>query len=104
MDSGGAERVVSIILSKLNQKYNITLVLIDNFIFYDIPKNIKIMYLNKSTATKNGLIKFFLLFFRSKTESFVASALKVGIFLPVGRTLVRSTGFQAQQKVIRESD
>jgi len=46
--SGGAERVVSILLNELKEKYNITLVLMNNTIFYDLPSDIKIMYLENS--------------------------------------------------------
>jgi hypothetical protein len=38
LDSGGAERVVSILLWMLKDRYDITLFIIHDIIFYDIPK------------------------------------------------------------------
>ena len=55
--SGGAERVVSILLKELSQKYEIELVLMRDIIFYDIPKNIKITFLENSNPTESGIIK-----------------------------------------------
>ncbi len=56
--AGGAERVVSILLKELSIKYNITLFLMNNTIFYDIPKSIKIIYLEKSNPDESGVKKF----------------------------------------------
>ena len=55
---GGAERVVSILLEKLCKKYDITLFLMNDTIFYNIPKEVKIIFLEKSKSNENGLIKF----------------------------------------------
>lgn len=55
---GGAERVVSILLNELKDKFDITLVLMNNTIIYDISKNQKIVYLEKSDPYESGLIKF----------------------------------------------
>ena len=55
---GGAERVVSILLEKLCKKYDITLFLMNDTIFYNIPKEVKIIFLEKSKPNENGLIKF----------------------------------------------
>lgn len=55
--AGGAERVVSILLHELNDKYHITLFLLNDTIFYDIPKNIKIVYLDNSLETESGIQK-----------------------------------------------
>lgn len=54
---GGAERVVSILLQELQGSYNITLVLMRNKIDYDIPKEIKIHFLEDSDPYENGIIK-----------------------------------------------
>ena len=45
--SGGAERVVSILLNEL-KGYDVTLFLMNDTIFYDVPENIKIIYFEKS--------------------------------------------------------
>jgi len=55
--SGGAERVVSILLNELKDKYNITLVLMNDTIFYDIPKNLQIICLENSNPNESGIKK-----------------------------------------------
>jgi len=54
---GGAERVVSILSHELKEKYNITLVLMRNKVDYDIPKEIKIHFLENSNPNENGIKK-----------------------------------------------
>jgi len=54
---GGAERVVSILLNELKNRYNITLFLMNDTIFYDIPKDIKIIYLENSLPFESGIKK-----------------------------------------------
>ena len=54
---GGAERVVSILLNELNDKFNITLILMNDTINYDLPENIDIVYLEKSKPNENGVLK-----------------------------------------------
>lgn len=55
--SGGAERVVSILLNALKEKYEITLFLMNDIVFYDIPEDIKIVYLEKSNPKESGIKK-----------------------------------------------
>lgn len=55
--SGGAERIMSLLLFKLQEKYDITLFLMNNTIFYNIPKNLKIVYLENSNSRERGLNK-----------------------------------------------
>jgi N-acetylgalactosamine-N,N'-diacetylbacillosaminyl-diphospho-undecaprenol 4-alpha-N-acetylgalactosaminyltransferase len=55
--SGGAERVVSILLYELKDKYNITLFLMNDTIFYEIPKEIKVVYLENSDPRESGIKK-----------------------------------------------
>lgn len=54
---GGAERVVSILLHELKDKYSITLVLMRDKIDYDIPKEIKIHFIENSKPDENGMMK-----------------------------------------------
>ena len=58
LSSGGAERVVSILLQELKEKYNITLVLMNDTIFYDIPNGIEIIYLEKLNPNESGIKNF----------------------------------------------
>jgi N-acetylgalactosamine-N,N'-diacetylbacillosaminyl-diphospho-undecaprenol 4-alpha-N-acetylgalactosaminyltransferase len=57
LGSGGAERVVSILLKEL-KGYEIELILMNDNIFYDVPKNVKIVYLEKSNPFESGIKKF----------------------------------------------
>jgi len=57
LDSGGAERVVSILLTMLNSKYDITLFMMHNIIFYDIPKDTKIVIIGNSKLSDSGITK-----------------------------------------------
>ncbi len=57
LDSGGAERVISILLDMLNSRYDITLYMMHNIIFYDIPKDIKVVVINGSKLEDSGVIK-----------------------------------------------
>ncbi len=54
---GGAERVVSILLQELKSEFDITLVLMNDTISFEIPKETKIIYLENSNPTENGLFK-----------------------------------------------
>lgn len=57
LSSGGAEKVVSILLGELKKEYEITLVLMNDKIFYHIPEDIKIVYLENSNSNESGLQK-----------------------------------------------
>jgi len=57
LDSGGAERVVSVLLNMLYNRYDITLCMMHDIIFYDIPSDIKIKIVGNSKLSDNGLIK-----------------------------------------------
>jgi len=54
---GGAERVVSILLHELLESYDITLILMNDTIVYDIPSDIDIVYLENSNLNENAIIK-----------------------------------------------
>ena len=57
--SGGAERVVSILINELHKEYDVSVVLMNDVIFYTIPKEIKIIYLENSSPTESGIRKLF---------------------------------------------
>jgi N-acetylgalactosamine-N,N'-diacetylbacillosaminyl-diphospho-undecaprenol 4-alpha-N-acetylgalactosaminyltransferase len=57
LSAGGAERIVSTLLYELTKEYNVTLVLMNSTIFYKIPDNIKIVYLENVNLNENGLVK-----------------------------------------------
>ncbi len=75
LGSGGAERVVSILLNELKDIYELELVLMSDIIFYDIPKNIKISYLEKSNPYENPILKLLKLpFLAFKYKKIVANS------------------------------
>lgn len=55
--SGGAERVVSILLDELKDKYDITLFLMNETLFYEMPKEIKVVYIENSDPKESGIKK-----------------------------------------------
>ena len=58
MSGGGAERVVSYLLRSLRDRnIDVHLVLMNETIKYDIPKEVPIHYLEKSRAVENGILK-----------------------------------------------
>lgn len=57
LSGGGAERVVSILLKELKNDFNITLVLMNDTIVYDIPKDIRVVYLENTNQKQNGIVK-----------------------------------------------
>lgn len=56
---GGAERVVSTLVNNLYEEYDITLVLMNDTIVYDIPNNIELLFLEKVNYSENSFIKIF---------------------------------------------
>ncbi len=57
LGSGGAERVASILVNKLHKKYKITLVLMNDTIFYKVPEEVEFIYLEKSLPFESGIKK-----------------------------------------------
>lgn len=69
--SGGAEKVISLLLKKLVKDYNVTLVLLYNDIHFDIPNNVKVIaFRDKSTTKGSHLTKI------KDTISFIFEYLK----------------------------
>lgn len=60
LDTGGAERVVSIVINELKKNNTeVLLVLMDNTIKYDLPENQKIVCLDNNDIKQKALFKFF---------------------------------------------
>lgn len=57
MGGGGAERVVSNLLFELVKKYDVYLILMCDKIYYEIPNEVKIHYIEKSRPFENGIKK-----------------------------------------------
>jgi N-acetylgalactosamine-N,N'-diacetylbacillosaminyl-diphospho-undecaprenol 4-alpha-N-acetylgalactosaminyltransferase len=81
LSGGGAERVVSILTDTLNQYYDITLILMNDTIFYEIPQNIKIIYLEKSNPKESGLLKLFKLPYLAYKYAFICKKNNIQISL-----------------------
>lgn len=77
LGSGGAEKVVSNLLLELQDKYEIVLFLMNNTIFYDIPNNVKVEYLDNSIGEEKSYLKFIKLFSLSKKFAHLSKKHKI---------------------------
>jgi len=57
LSGGGAERVVSILLQELQNEYEITLVLMNDTIVYDVPSGVRLVYLENANTKESGVLK-----------------------------------------------
>ena len=65
LEGGGAERILSTIINELYTSFHITLILMEDKIDYEIPKDIDIMYLGNKNINKSNFSKLFNIFFLS---------------------------------------
>lgn len=79
LSSGGAERVVSILVKELTKKYEITLILMNDTIFYNIPQDINIIYLENSNPNENGIKKLFKLPFLALRYTQICKELNIKV-------------------------
>ena len=100
--SGGAERVVSILLKELSDKYKITLFLMNDTIFYDIPKNVKVTFLEKSHPHENGIIKLLKLPFLAYKYSKIKSEISISFMNRPNYINVLSNFFKKSKTIISE--
>jgi len=56
MAAGGAERVVSVLLPELTKHYRVTLVLMNDTVFYDIPEEVELRFLERSQPEEPGVM------------------------------------------------
>lgn len=69
LGSGGAEKVISLLLKELKNDYNVTLVLFYNFIHFDIPKEVEVVILSDKGSDRPYFLRFldfFRFFFKYK--------------------------------------
>jgi N-acetylgalactosamine-N,N'-diacetylbacillosaminyl-diphospho-undecaprenol 4-alpha-N-acetylgalactosaminyltransferase len=59
LTSGGAEKVISLLLKELVNDYNVTLVLLYNDIHFAIPKSVETVFFHKEAPNRFFLFKFF---------------------------------------------
>ena len=100
--SGGAERVVSILLKELSQKYEIELVLMNDTIFYEVPKNVKITFLENSNPNENGIFKLLKLPFLAYKYSKIKSDISISFMNRPNYINVLSNLFKKSKTIISE--
>ncbi|QDO94310.1 glycosyltransferase [Formosa sediminum] len=72
LGSGGAEKVISLLLKMLRTDYNVTLVLFYNHIHFQIPEDINVVYLSTETPNRPFYAKFAdLVSFKKKYNAFI---------------------------------
>jgi len=59
MAAGGAERVVSVLLPELARRYEVTLFLMNETLFYPVPDEVEIVWLERSRPDEAGWRKLF---------------------------------------------
>ena len=79
MAGGGAERVVSNLLGELCKAYEVHLVLMNDRIYYEIPTQVQIHYIENSAPFENGLIKLFKLPFLGRKYKKLCESLGIDI-------------------------
>ena len=57
LSSGGAEKVLSILINELSTRYNVEVILLEKNDFYELSKNVKKTYLTNLTGNENGIKK-----------------------------------------------
>ena len=100
--SGGAERVVSILLKELSQKYEIELVLMNDTIFYEVPKNVKVTFLENSNPNESGIKKLLKLPFLAYKYSKIKSDISISFMNRPNYINVLSNLFKKSKTVISE--
>ena len=79
MGGGGAERVVSNLLFELVKKYEVYLILMCDRIYYNIPKEVEIYYIEKSQPFENGIKKLLKLPFLAYKYKKICKKLDINI-------------------------
>ena len=100
--SGGAERVVSILLKELSQKHEIELVLMRDVIFYDIPKNVRVTFLENSNPNENSIFKLLKLPFLAYKYSKIKSDISISFMNRPNYINILSNLFKKSKTVISE--
>ena len=57
LSSGGAEKVLSLLIKELSNKQKVELICLEKNNFYTLPKNVKVTYLTSNTGNQSSLIK-----------------------------------------------
>ncbi len=57
LGSGGAQKVISLLLKLLKNDYNVTLVLFHNVIHFPIPEGVNVIFLSDKEDTKPFYLK-----------------------------------------------
>lgn len=57
LSSGGTEKVISLLLQKLPEDYDVTLILMYNNVHFNIPESVKVIFLSNQSASKLNSLK-----------------------------------------------
>jgi len=102
LDSGGAERVVSNLLYELKKFYKIKLILMNNKIFYKIPNDVEIIFLENSNPRENGIKKFLKLPFLAYKYSKIKSDISISFLTRPNYINIMSQLFKNSKTIISE--
>ncbi|WP_410877812.1 glycosyltransferase [Myroides sp. DW712] len=65
LSSGGAEKVISLLLKKLHEDYHVYLILMNDKIHFNIPKEVEIVFLSKgNTSFFKKIFSFFIMLYK----------------------------------------
>ncbi|OMP30687.1 MULTISPECIES: glycosyltransferase [Mangrovimonas] len=72
LGSGGAQKVISLLLQELKNNYNVSLVLFYNHIHFNVPNDINVVYLSKASTERGYYSKLRnLIIFNKKYNAFI---------------------------------
>lgn len=77
LEGGGAERILSTIINELHNSFDITLILMEDKIDYEIPKEITIIYLGNKNINKSSIGKLFNIFILSYKYARLCKSLNI---------------------------
>ena len=100
---GGAQRVISVLLNELKQRYESVELLLyfDGELCYDLPKGIKVTVVESETHTKNKIVNMFWIrrYLRENADCVISFLAKLNILILTGLT-----GVQIHKIVADRSD
>ena len=59
LSSGGAEKVISLLLKELKNDFNVTLVLLYDIVHFPVPDEVDVVILSKVEGQRSSIYKFF---------------------------------------------
>lgn len=81
LDSGGAEKVVSILINELQKQFEVVIILMNDTIKYDLNGFDNIVYMDKSDTVEGGILKFLKIPFYAWKYRRLCAKLKIDVSL-----------------------